>query len=350
VPRLARADLDSIASISRELGTWVENEPHALGRCISGMRDVLGAHKTLAYGIEAVADGFGLVFCDWADARGSQLLPSAPELAFRSYLAAPPAASHGGLGAAFNPHRPEAWQRNRVVDWEELEQRFVRPPPMVKVVFPRFGVRLESQVRVLVCEGPSLLGWVGGFWDGLATLRQKRIFQRLVPALQRRLMLERSLRTAPSLRVALDAALEAIGAPAFIITEGGSVAHVNSAGRRLLAIKHASTKAELREAGQYGKSAQFTLTRIAQAGAATQYLAVSTSSPNTELRVRAAARRWELSARQAEVLAWLVQGSSNARIGAELGISDRTVESHVASILDKAQVGSRAALVSAIMT
>jgi len=300
----------------------------------------------MAYGIEAVGKGFGLVFCDWVAPKTT--VEDAAAI-MQSYLAAP-SASHGGLGATFSPHRPEAWQRNRVVDWPDLVARFPVTPPMAKAVFPRFGVRKEAQMRVLVCEGPSLLGWVGGFWEGGASVRQKRLLQRLVPALRRRLLLERSLRTGPSLRAALGVALEAIAGPAFIVTASGNPVHINSAGRRLLDEQYGSTIADLREASRRGSSSRFKLTRIAQVGAATQWLAIGMPSLGSEPYVRAAAQRWELSARQAQVLGWLVQGASNARIGAELGISDRTVESHVAAILDKAQVGSRAALVSAVMT
>jgi DNA-binding NarL/FixJ family response regulator len=45
----------------------------------------------------------------------------------------------------------------------------------------------------------------------------------------------------------------------------------------------------------------------------------------------------------------VLEGASNARIGAELGIADRTVETHVTAILERAQVDSRAELIVAAM-
>jgi len=48
-----------------------------------------------------------------------------------------------------------------------------------------------------------------------------------------------------------------------------------------------------------------------------------------------------LTARELEVLARLIQGLSNNAIAKRLSLSTRTVEHHIASILQKMQVGSR---------
>ncbi len=57
-------------------------------------------------------------------------------------------------------------------------------------------------------------------------------------------------------------------------------------------------------------------------------------------------RPWGLTERQFEVATWLVQGRSNKRIAESLACSARTVEAHVAAIMRKADVGSRAELVA----
>lgn len=61
--------------------------------------------------------------------------------------------------------------------------------------------------------------------------------------------------------------------------------------------------------------------------------------------------RWlaGLTARELEVLNAIVAGKRNKVIAGELGISDRTVETHRANIMAKAQVGNVAELVAAVL-
>ena len=49
----------------------------------------------------------------------------------------------------------------------------------------------------------------------------------------------------------------------------------------------------------------------------------------------------ELTARELEVLSLAAKGFTNKAIGVQLGISDRTVQGHLAHIFDKLQAGSR---------
>jgi DNA-binding NarL/FixJ family response regulator len=53
-----------------------------------------------------------------------------------------------------------------------------------------------------------------------------------------------------------------------------------------------------------------------------------------------------LGTREAEVARLVADGLSNKQIGARLFISERTVDSHVRSILNKLGVGSRAQIAS----
>jgi DNA-binding NarL/FixJ family response regulator len=60
-----------------------------------------------------------------------------------------------------------------------------------------------------------------------------------------------------------------------------------------------------------------------------------------ESRSEAAAAFAELSAREIEVLLLVAQGASNAAIAATLGVSARTVQSHVAAAMRKSRSQSR---------
>lgn len=65
-------------------------------------------------------------------------------------------------------------------------------------------------------------------------------------------------------------------------------------------------------------------------------------------RVTRACEHWALRARQREVLDFVVRGEPNHLIAKELRISERAVEMHVSTLLDRAGVASRSALGSAI--
>lgn len=68
----------------------------------------------------------------------------------------------------------------------------------------------------------------------------------------------------------------------------------------------------------------------------------------TAYRLARCTPRWRLSRRQAEVLALVIDGLTNATIAAELGIGLRAVERHVASVRRRARVDTRAALIRAV--
>jgi DNA-binding CsgD family transcriptional regulator len=59
-----------------------------------------------------------------------------------------------------------------------------------------------------------------------------------------------------------------------------------------------------------------------------------------------AARAWQLTPRQQQVLELLLRGCTNREIGAALGASVKTVEVHVSRLLRKSETGSRAALIA----
>lgn len=75
-------------------------------------------------------------------------------------------------------------------------------------------------------------------------------------------------------------------------------------------------------------------------------LVMESASPDRALSATRSDAAVALTQRQREVLRLLVAGSTDPEIGEELGISSRTVESHVLSILNKLRVHARTAAVA----
>ncbi len=110
--------------------------------------------------------------------------------------------------------------------------------PMARASSKRCGRGSGSagkiEVRALVCEGPILLAWVGGFRREPFTDRERRLLAALVPTLRRALGLHRRLLDAGIASVGFVLALEAVGAPSLVARRDGTVLHANSCGKALL--------------------------------------------------------------------------------------------------------------------
>lgn len=243
--------------------------------------------------------------------------------------------------AAYDPARPDPRQRNVALRTEELlELTHGRTPAVVRSFLPRFALSESDQLRALICDGPVLLAWVGGFRARSFGRAQVRELNALVPALQRRLALERTLVEAERTAQEISGALEDVPAAAYVLGRGGAVLHANAAGRAMLDHDRKSVEEQLRS----GISAGVQIARLAPQSEL--QLAILPVSADPAPRVAAARLRWQLTNRQAEVLELVAQGLSNRRVAASLGCSESTVELHLTALLEKAQCESRAQLVA----
>jgi DNA-binding CsgD family transcriptional regulator len=238
--------------------------------------------------------------------------------------------------AGYDPAHPDPRQRNVALRSEDvLALTGGRTPPVVRSFLPRFALSESDQLRVLVCEGPSLLAWVGAFRAGKFSRAEVRLLDALVPALQRRLALEQKLADGERLAAEVGSALENVPAPAFVVRNGAAIVHANAAGRAMLESDRAGVADQLRRPRH--TAALFGELRLV-------ILDIPRRDPAPLVAV--AATRWSLTRRQAEVLRLLALGHSNRALAASLGCAESTVELHVSAILDKAQCGSRAQLVA----
>jgi DNA-binding NarL/FixJ family response regulator len=251
----------------------------------------------------------------------------------------------------YNPIRPEPAQRNRVLSAEDVRRPGEPLSAVERELYPAMNAAGHHTLRMLVCEGSSLLAWVGMLQPARPSPRQRRLLRKLLPAFRQRLRFERWVRETAFASGALPVALENIGAAAWVLAPDGRVVHANEAARARLdrrdgdAVRH-----QLRgcAAGRAGDG-RLKVARFSAAEGQRGLLVVDPGAAAAAPSVADARQRYGLTPAQARVLDLVARGLSNATIAAELTLAERTVEAHVTAILDKAQVPSRAALIAALL-
>lgn len=246
--------------------------------------------------------------------------------------------------AAYDPARPDPRQRNLAMRSQDvIAVSGIAAPPVIRSFLPRFALSENDQLRALICDGPALLAWVGALRPRPFAREEQRLLGKLVPALQRRLSLERRLTEAQERASEIGAALEHVPAAAFVLGHGGALLHANAAGRALLERDQAGTQERLR-ATLRGEAAGVQIARVSpDAGLR---LAILSAPADPAPLVGAARLRWRLTPRQAQVLHLVAQGLSNRTVAASLQCAESTVELHVTALLEKSQCESRAHLVA----
>jgi len=331
-----RARADELRS---SLTTLTLDGPPALSWAMEALRELLGTDRSVACSYEPHGDGLRLGE-SWESCMPDGFLPAVDAFLSDKFVG----------WTAYHPLRPEPTQRNVVWDWTNLQSKVgdLEALPIVKGIYKPFGLDKIDQVRTLVCEGPSLLMWMGFFQTSPYEGRQRRLLSFVTPALQQRLAAERWLAARGTLGGVLEAALDAIPSCAFVVSASGVVREANASGRAWLA-EDAARHGVVRAAAQgRGDPTQFTVTHVNGGGNGAQRLLVHRGRNDAGPRVAVAAARWGFTRRQTELLALLVDGLSNRVIAATLAISERTVETHLTAMFEKAQVEGRAELVAGV--
>jgi len=360
-------DKGLLADLQGRLDT-VEPGADVLAGLMDGLREGLRAERVVAYGVERAPDHYSASFCHGAGfpLPSKELLGTLNGFLHQQsnpwgyFDPARPAPPQRNRALHFRPHAEEeaqetplhdlrtgAWRRLGIGPTEEAQVR-ERVHGGAVTIYRQLKMEHMFQLRTLVCEGSTLLAWVGALRSEPFTPREQRLLQELVPFLQRRLELETRLREAGLLGSALEAALEALGQPAYVLTSTGRVVYANSAGRARAERVSPSLAEVIRRHGQGEPPPPGTaVTALQVRGLAPHYLVVDRSAEaQAGARVHVLASRWGLTGREAEVLEHIIQGTSNKAIAARLGCAERTVEVHVTHVLSKAQVESRSALIA----
>lgn len=246
----------------------------------------------------------------------------------------------------FNPVNPEPTQRDRVLDMREVDALTRgRNRPIQELLYKRLDTVGGDTLRVLVCDGPSMLAWVGIVQPVKTTRRQRDLFELVVPAFRRRLKFDRIVSEAEIARGAVATALEQANGPAWFLGPGGRIEHANAEARAQLDADRAATLALLDRCIAGTAGPRFSVLPVRGEGGRGGHIVVETIARGAAQGVLRAAIRLGLTPAQTRVLEHVARGASNAAIAAELKVAERTVEAHITAILEKAQVPSRAALI-----
>lgn len=249
----------------------------------------------------------------------------------------------------YDPLRPQPRQRNRALTRSEL--RAVQPEAeesgALRAWSRRVGLAGSDQVRVLVCAGPRLLGWLGAFRREPFTERERALLGAVTaPVREALLRAEQWEHGRLALRL-LTPTLEAVAAPAFILDNRGRLVHANTAGQAALRLDGALAAALKDAALRPGAPPRFSVTTLSERGVPPHHLVVlQAQAADSTAKVARFASAWKLTPREAQVLGLLAEGHSNKHIAVSLGTAVATVEVHVSRVLAKSQSASRAALVA----
>lgn len=321
------------------------DSPSGIAAAIAELRQLSGVEAIVCYSPVPSTTG-------WVIERFiAENLPNATR--FRTLLASHLARCTETFGW-FDPYRPEPEQRNVLVDLRELvpADQLETSRAYLDVLRP-LRLHRHHVTRALLCEGEMLVAWFGVLHPTSLTREQRAIFEAALPVLCRRVGIERQIEVAPLVSAALDAVLEHIAAPAFVVSSGGRIFEVNEAGRVILATRRAEVASAI-VATLAGKRAAIAmeLTPLESRGAPDHWLVVirtPTADSRAAQAVARVAARLELTRRQREVLARVVTGETNAAIAKALSITERAVEQHVTALFDRTAVDSRSALVTYVL-
>lgn len=331
--------------ISAELETLQLSKRSAIDDILPCLRGLLETENVIVYSVAERLQGWSLD--RWHHDGQADLMQEQLVRVFKD-------ASHDMF--PYSPLCPNPEGRNRPVEaisWlNRVAPGTFEASAMYKAVFAPLRLHHHKQLRVLLCDGPTLLAWFGMIHDGRVTRRHYHLISSVIPAMQRRLKVERQLAAGAGHSPDVGVLLDHIGAPALLLGPQNVIREANESGRALLAQRRKDVLRAI-EGTVAGPSNELhaELTPVSVPGLPTSWLVIfrASSDARSEQCVAAAARRWRLTPRQQQVLAGVVQGHSTATLAALLAVSPRAVELHITRLFDQAGVNGRAALVAHVL-
>ncbi len=334
--------------LAHALSLWTPGDAPAAHWFLPELKVMLRAEFAGAYRPAATEAGWSLDFMHGTSTAADYVG------IFRDYVdKLPRSESFLALG---NPHLVQREQRDRVFLLSEIVrvQRLGERAEPFHSLFRQLGIAGHDQLRVLICDGPQQLAWVGATRQEPFTRREALALRRLVQPLRERLRLERHVATPRLLSAALDAALEALPIAAFVLGPKLRIECANRLGLALVERDRAGVLEALRRSERAAESAKattsaFAITRLVAPGLSRYLLAVQRQPDPVVVQVMRAQKAWALTTRQARILELMANGDSNKEIAVALACAESTVETHVTELFRRSGARSRAGLVGRLL-
>lgn len=180
--------------------------------------------------------------------------------------------------------------------------------------------------------------------------RKRTTTPRRVKRTARTARARRDLDTNPDdrvLRSAFKMLLDVVGVPTYVVSRQGKILFTNIAARRRLR-SDLNLRDRLRDCTRGRVPEQFVTRPLRDSRRVLAFVIIEQNEPSQRPPTQNTGARLVLSDRERHVTEFVLRGYSNAAIAAHLGITERTVEAHMTSILRKANVHSRTALAAKI--
>lgn len=314
----------------------------ALEPLLEELRHLLGSDHAVAYCPVLRGEHWELEFSHWAGPEGKLR-----ERNHRAFVRSSP--SETPTFAAYDPFAVERSQQNIALTTGALFRVQRCAPQRHRQVYTALGVRDSDQLRMLICQGPRLLAWIGVVRGQPFDEDDARILQALAGTLTQRFAAHRETSAAPAHARLLEHVLDSLGEPAFLLSAKGQVEFCNDAARVLLESDHGrfSFSALQRAILRGQTTGDFTVTTLRSCGVPDYLLAIHNQRPsNRALAVARAGRAWQLRSRATAVLEQVARGLGNKEIASELACAEVTVEKQLTQIFRSANVRSRVELLS----
>lgn len=367
--RAGQQGWSKIEDLIASLDVLREDAPECLAWLVPEVAAILGGDKVLAFGVRQDQGQLSLAFAHSHGTGLSRALAPRFDELLRSKQS----------GMLFDPSRPEAAQRNVAIALPPvleippgglIARRGSRRRPVQLIpgeglmdpdcrrswvsLYREAGIDKQYLLRMLICDGATLLAWLGVFLPEQASEHARQVLSSLAGPLQKRLKLETLVGKSSASAAVLETVLERLAAPSFLLLAEGKIEHANSSGRAMMNANPFGLRESLLKCltpNGNGTDRAFDVTRLSSAGVPDHYLAVQRRGPEHDAsKVEEAVKRWGLRPPGARVLSKLIHGHANKTIAEKLGCTESTIELHVTHILRQAAVDSRAALIAKFWT